>query len=325
MASLIDYQTILRQRDASPRIANPTPVKTVSPDVPRARVLLFGIRCQFTEIVAARLATSSDPPVALILPGPPGIEQPIHVAPRRQLLPMLSAPSPADEVSIPTYQVGRLTAPETVDLVESLHPDLIVVACFPSLIPLAMLNHAQLGGINIHPSLLPRHRGPDPLFWIMRDGGRGCGISVHSLADRYDSGDIFAQQPVPYPDGAREQQLERTLASEGAQLALGVIDGLVSGTQSRTVQDERFASYESWPEACDYVIDTRRPARDGWNFVRGVARRGVPIRVDASMVHIRDAVAFGDDSDPPDSGDGEIVIQFNPGWLLAALAEETAR
>jgi methionyl-tRNA formyltransferase len=293
--------------------------------MPPARILLFGIRCQFTETVAACLSASRVQPIALILPGPPNIEQPIRVVARRQLLPMAAAPAPANDSDIPTYQVGRLSSPGTLGLIESLNPDLIVVACFPRLIPPDVLSHARIGAFNIHPSLLPQHRGPDPLFWIMRDGGRGCGVTVHALASRYDTGDIYVQDNVQYPDGVREQVLERTLATRGAELALDVIEGLVAGTQPRTAQNECGASYEGWPDERDYVLDTRRTARDGWNFVRGVAERGVPIRVDAGNLRIRDAIAYGEDSEPPQPGHGEVVIRLNPGWLLALVAEETAR
>ncbi|HEX5166926.1 MAG TPA: formyltransferase family protein [Thermomicrobiales bacterium] len=226
---------------------------------------------------------------------------------------------------LPTYQVGRLTSSGTLELIDQLDPDLIVVACFPRLIPEAIHGRARLGGINIHPSLLPQHRGPDPLFWIMRDGGRGCGVTVHALADRYDSGDILAQRPVPYPAGVRESELERRLAGEGAELALSVIEGLVVGRQSRTAQDEHQASYESWPAERDYHLDTRRSALDSWNFVRGVAERGVPIRIDAGDLLIREAIAFGDDTEPPEAGDGELIIRCNPGWLRAVIDDETDR
>lgn len=294
-------------------------VKTVSPDVPRPRIVLFGIRCQFTEIVAARLAQSAYPPIALILPGPPAIEQPILVPSRGRQLPMANVWLAATPPDLPTYQVGKLSSSGTIRLINDLKPDLIVVACFPRLIPRPVHELARLGAVNIHPSLLPAHRGPDPLFWIMRAGGTGYGVTVHALADQFDSGDILAQRPVLYPDGTREIDLEARLANVGAELALSVVNAFLDGTNAWTRQDERLSSYESWPTDADYALDTDWPARRAWNFVRGVTARNMPISVDTgdAIVRITDAAQYGESEDAPPSGDDQVVIRFSPGWLLA--------
>ena len=327
MASLIGSSSSQRRNTAGLAFPPREPVKTVSSDVPRPRVLLFGIRCGFTNIVAARLALSEYPPVALILPGPPTIETPILIPTRNRQLPMAMKDHADATPDLPTYQIGNLDALATVTLVEDIAPDLIVVACFPRLIPRVVYQRAHLGAVNIHPSLLPAHRGPDPLFWIMRDGGIGCGVTVHALADRFDRGDILAQQSIPYPDGARESELESILAQAGADLTRSVLDAITTGTQNRMQQDEPHATYESWPTGRDYVLDTNRPALHAWNFVRGVAERGVPVRVATvgGDVFISDAAEFGDAGDPPSAGDGQVVIRFNPGWLLAKVDRGTIR
>lgn len=297
-------------------------MKTVSPDAPQPRLLLFGIRCLFTQIVSARLEELGHQPIATLLVGPPSAERPLTITPPGSQLPVANLSSPIGPRNIPTFLVGRLASPDTKALVRDLAPEVIVVACFPRLIPRHLHEIATLGAVNIHPSLLPAHRGPDPLFWIMRDGGAGCGVTVHRLADRFDSGDILAQQPVPYPDGEREHTLEARLARTGADLALSVVDALVAGNQSSQAQDERGASYESWPSNDDYAIETSQSATHAWNFIRGVADRGVPIRIDtgSGITHVTDAVRFGASGDPPAADVGQVAIRFNPGWLLATLA-----
>lgn len=297
-------------------------MKTVSPDVPQPRILLFGIRCRFTEIVSATFVHRGHPPIAAILPGPERIDHPVRVSPVGGLVPMVNARERSAAGEIPQYLVGRLASREAHKLVADLRPDIVVVACFPRRIPRAIYHHLRLGGINIHPSLLPSHRGPDPLFWIMRDEDDGCGVTVHRLSERLDSGDILAQQPVPYPHGVREDELEGDLACAGADLALSVVADLNRGLQRSLPQDERRASYETWPFESDYAIDSQQPARSAWNFVRGVAKRGVPIRVvtNDGVIIVADALRFSESGEPPAPEDGQVAIRFNPGWLLATLA-----
>jgi methionyl-tRNA formyltransferase len=233
---------------------------------------------------------------------------------------MAGAPLARRENDVPTFQVGKLASPPTIELITSLEPDVIVVACFPRLIPGVVREIARHAAINVHPSLLPVHRGPDPLFWIMRDGVQGCGVTVHALSDNLDAGDILAQQAVPYPDGAREHDLELLLASVGADLVVSVVDALRTGESPRQRQDEHTSTYESWPDTDDFVISSDRPVRDAWNFVRGVAGRGVPVRVDtgAADLSIIDAheVVLGHRPPVPTNAD-EIAIRFSDGWLLA--------
>lgn len=281
---------------------------------------MFGLRCDFTDAVATGLTERGMLPVALLVPGHPDLERPARAGVPPTALPIAGVPRQRSSGTYPTFQIGQLNSTPTIELIESLQPDAIVVACYPRLISRAIRDIPRLTSINVHPSLLPAHRGPDPLFWIMRDGGDGCGLTVHELTDTVDAGDILAQQAVPYPDGARERELELLLASVGAELVGKVIAAHMTHDPPRQRQDERSASYESWPNLDDFAISVNRPARDAWNFVRGVARRGVPIRIDDGSANIRisDAVQLVQGRIPPIATNaGEIVIEFSDGWLLA--------
>ncbi len=259
-------------------------------------------------------------PAALLIPGHPQLDRPILVGAPPSALPIAGMPRRQPGSDFPTFQIGQLSASSTIAMIESLQPDVIVVACYPRLIPRAIRQLPRLVSKNVHPSILPAHRGPDPLFWIMRDGGDGFGVTIHALSDALDAGDILAQSAVLYPDGARERELELLLASVGAELVAEIVTSHKTGEPLRQRQDERSASYESWPTDGDYVISVNRPVRHGWNFVRGVAGRGLPIRiVDGSAEHVvSDAVQLVQGGSPPvTSNASEIVIRFSDGWLLA--------
>jgi methionyl-tRNA formyltransferase len=280
---------------------------------------MFGIDCQFTNAVRDELTALGIAPVAVLLAGHPGIEQPIRVNPPARSLPMLGQPTPVADV--PVIRVGRLSSVPTIDLVTALEPDIIAVACFPRLIPAELTNIGRLA-VNIHPSLLPQHRGPDPLFWIMRSGGAGLGVTIHELSERYDQGRIFAQRAVQYTDGARESQLEDHLARTGARLLTEVVQSFMNHALTATEQDARLTTYESWPSERDYSISSDRPVLHAWNFIRGVAEREVPIRVDTGdgSILVSDATAFGHCNRPPSPAANERFITFADGWLSVRLA-----
>lgn len=182
---------------------------------------------------------------------------------------------------------------------------------------------APLGAVNIHPSLLPRLRGPDPLFWTLREGSGVAGVTVHRLTGRFDAGPIYAQEGVEYAPGTTESELEALLAETGANLAVGVIDELVRGTAEPRPQDDSLATYAGWPDADDYVIDLRRPARAAYTFARGIQERGVPVVVDTGKTRLRidEAIAWlpeapaSSDAFPPDAA----ILTFADGVLVARV------
>jgi methionyl-tRNA formyltransferase len=162
----------------------------------------------------------------------------------------------------------------------------------------------------------------------MRAGGKGFGVTIHELSDRFDAGDILAQKSLPYPAGAAESELEPTVAAAGAMLAATVVTRLATGSVERTPQDPRLATYESWPEESDYVISTSRPARDAFVFLRGVAGRGIPVRIDApdGSILVTDAIDFAGDPEPTPTDDPDLtVIPFQPGWLVARVKASACR
>jgi methionyl-tRNA formyltransferase len=289
------------------------------PESPLPNVLLFGIRCQFTEHVAALLRLRGHRLLATVLPGERHAAVPVRLTPPRSV-PMAGRPAH------PVYQVGNLSSPETLGLVASLRPDVIVVACFPRRLPQALYDLARLAALNIHPSLLPAGRGPDPLFWTLRCGDGRSGVTVHGLTETYDAGPIYAQAVHHYEDGTSETALERQLATLGAELTHTVIVSLGRGACQSVPQDERLASYQPWPGPEDYVLDTQCSARSAFNFVNGIAARGHPIllRMPDGTWEITAALAWHDDVPLESPEPGATYVPFARGVLVARLAEQTA-
>lgn len=183
------------------------------------------------------------------------------------------------ERGLPVYEVARFDA-VALALIAAHTPDLLAVSCFPLRFPRALLALPPLGVLNLHPTLLPRGRGPDPLFWAFRErdperAGAG-GITVHLMAGGLDSGPIVAQARLPLPDGIGGGERELQLAARGAALLVEAVAALASGQASPRPQDEALATVFPAPTATDFTLGPDVPARWLFNFVRGTAGAGWP-------------------------------------------------
>ena len=84
--------------------------------------------------------------------------------------------------------------PALLARVRALEPDLLVSWFWTTRLPMTLVRAARLGGVGAHPSLLPRHRGPDPTYWAIASGDDETGVSVHRIEAEYDTGDVLAQE-----------------------------------------------------------------------------------------------------------------------------------
>jgi len=149
----------------------------------------------------------------------------------------------AREQGIPVIPVTDRNGPTVAERLRAARPDLICVATFPRLIPREITGLAPLGAINVHPSLLPRHRGPLPLFWTYYGDDRTAGVTVHHLSDAFDSGDIILREGFPLPRGYCAATLSDDVARRGATLLRAAAHALVRDNAPRVAQDERAATY----------------------------------------------------------------------------------
>jgi methionyl-tRNA formyltransferase len=114
-------------------------------------------------------------------------------------------------------------------------PDLLVSWFFPKRIPQRVLDLARLGAVGVHPSLLPRHRGPDPYFWAIESGDAETGVTAHRLDDEYDTGPILAQRRLPIDPSWNAWMLARRLDRP----SLGLLREIVSAFKERRAPSER--------------------------------------------------------------------------------------
>lgn len=158
------------------------------------------------------------------------------------------------ERQIPVWEVQRLSDPTTVSTLAAYQPDVICVACFSQRIPRVILDLPRLGCINVHPSLLPVHRGPMPLFWTLREGSKQTGVTIHCMDEGMDTGDILAQRVIDVPDGISYTQLELQSAVQGGELLAETVWHLYNGSAVRLAQDEAQSSYDPFPTSDDLLF-----------------------------------------------------------------------
>ena len=234
----------------------------------------------------------------------------------------------ATSQNVPAFAVRQLASPETVTALAALRPDVICVSCFPHRLPPAILTLPRLGCLNLHPSLLPRFRGSEPLFWTLRAGERQTGVTIHFMDEQFDTGDVALQRPFALPDGATHAEIETSLAAIGGELLADSLHQLAAGSLPRQLQPPGFGS-DSWPRDADFALDTTWSAQRAFNFMRGTMNWERPylVKVGGGIVWLETAISFAPDGQLPEPiiHQGQrMQIQFSPGVLTAVPASKSA-
>lgn len=130
------------------------------------------------------------------------------------------------ERGIPTLRVDDVNGAEVARAFVTHKPDLIVAFHFDQIFSSATLDLAPLGGVNVHPGLLPRHRGPVPTIHALADDPPSFGVTVHRLVPRIDAGSILAQEAASLPQGTSASGASVLLHERGRLLLDGVLDAI---------------------------------------------------------------------------------------------------
>jgi methionyl-tRNA formyltransferase len=315
---------------------------------PRPRVVLFGMRCIGSPPALRALLAADYDVRAVVMPGSSGGPaltvlggnqvfgmqgRPLSTVPvPMAVVPGVGADGETEDTDgiaraagIPVLLVANLRDSAVVAAIEAHRPEVIAVACFTLRVPRRLLALPPFGCLNVHPSLLPRGRGVEPVFWTLRRGEPETGVSIHLMDAGFDTGPILLQERVPVPEGVRLPDLERELSERGARLLVQAIDGLLAGTIVPRPQDDRLATSAPNPTADDYLVATDRSARWAYNFARGVAPLDGPLTLHVvetgERLRLRDALGYGTERPAhPIVRDGdEIVVRFADGAVRFLL------
>ncbi len=169
--------------------------------------------------------------------------------------------SRADELGVgPILTPTRLRDPDSVAALEALSPDLLVLADYGQIVPPAVLSLPLHQALNLHPSLLPRHRGASPIPAAILDGDAETGVTLMLMDDGLDTGPIVAQLAFPLDGTETAPALEARLASEAAAVLAAVLPEWLLGTRRAAVQPSGGSTLTRPLRREDGRIDPTRPA-----------------------------------------------------------------
>jgi methionyl-tRNA formyltransferase len=141
-----------------------------------------------------------------------------------------------------------VNAPEFLERLRNSAPDTIVSVSCPQVFRGPLLELPSRGVLNVHGALLPNYRGVLPGFWMLANGERQAGVSVHFVTEGLDSGDVCAQERFEIvPRESLDHFLRRSKAI-AADLLVRVLDDLERGSVDRTPLEVEKGSYFSWPD-----------------------------------------------------------------------------
>jgi methionyl-tRNA formyltransferase len=146
--------------------------------------------------------------------------------------------------------------------VTELKPDILVSFAYGKIFGPKFLGLFPLGGINIHPSLLPKYRGPTPIPAVIINRDTETGITIQRLAAEMDSGDILVQEKIPLDRRETTASLSETIAQKAAVLLPAVLKDIADGNLRARAQDHSMATYCSLIEKEDGLINWNRSAQE---------------------------------------------------------------
>src|SRR5438046_6145246 len=135
----------------------------------------------------------------------------------------------AAELRLPVFQPERIRDETAQDRIRAVGADIAVVVAYGQILPASLLEAPRLGTLNVHASLLPRHRGPAPVEWSILSGDTETGVTIMQMDAGVDTGPILAQEPVPIAADEIAPRLEGRLAMVGVRLLVRTLQDLVQG------------------------------------------------------------------------------------------------
>jgi UDP-4-amino-4-deoxy-L-arabinose formyltransferase / UDP-glucuronic acid dehydrogenase (UDP-4-keto-hexauronic acid decarboxylating) len=174
--------------------------------------------------------------------------------------------------NIPVYAPADINHPLWVKKIREIAPDIIFSFYYRSLIRTPILDIPPAGCLNLHGSFLPKYRGRSPINWVLVNGERETGVTLHYMTPRPDDGDILCQKRIEISDGDTARSLHEKAAKTTSEMLDEILPLIVEGTAPRDPQDHSKASYYGGRSPEDGEIDWSGSVAEVRGLVRAVTR-----------------------------------------------------
>lgn len=233
----------------------------------------------------------------------------------------------AVERDIPVFQPRSFKNPAVWEQMQTLEPDLGVMAYVTLIVPEEALNVPRFGTIQYHPSLLPLHKGPSSINWPIIFGAEKTGLSIFWPDNGLDTGPILLQKEVEVgPDDTLGSIYFNHLFPMGVDAMIESIELVAEGKAPKIAQDPSAGSYEGWCRAEDAEVDWSKSTSDVYNLIRGTnPQPGAWTLHAGATVQIFDSARAGGDGSAPGQpgaitaiGDEGITVATADGAVLVS-------
>lgn len=198
------------------------------------------------------------------------VTQPDRRAGRGRKLRLPPVKERAHELGIDVAQPEASVTRELGARLEALEPDVVIVSAFGKILGRKILALPRLGCLNVHASLLPRHRGASPVAWAIKMGDRVTGVTIQQMVAGMDAGDILVQRETPIDPDETTAELMARLADIGAEALAESLERAQAGTLSPEPQNDELITIAPPLDKRDGEIDWCQSAQAVHDHVRAM-------------------------------------------------------
>ena len=177
----------------------------------------------------------------------------------------------ARQAGIEVITPASASEPEVQARIAAINPDYLFSFYYRQMIPMSVLNLANIAPLNMHGSLLPKYRGRVPINWAVLHGETETGATLHVMAEKPDAGDIVAQQAVPIGPDETAGEVFAHVTTAAAETLRGVLPQLLQGNVPRHPNNLAEGSYFGGRKPEDGRIHWDQTATQVYNLIRAVA------------------------------------------------------
>jgi len=208
---------------------------------------------KFGAIILEKLADSRYKPILVVTE----TDKPVG---RKKVLTPPPVKVVAEKYEIPVLQPEKIRNSESE--IRNLEPDLIIVAAYGKILPEEILEIPKYGCLNVHPSLLPRWRGPSPVQSAILNGDTDSGVTIMKIAEKVDAGPVLIQRKLKLEGNETYDVLHDKLGKMGGDLLIEIIPEWITGKIDPQLQDESRTTYTRILKKEDGKIDWEKSAEE---------------------------------------------------------------